>query len=147
MHGDDAHHHLRPDRLIDDLDLLDWTDAIKSMPGADRCALRRRGRCPTLGGGTAGEIAVFTTRPDTLFGAVAPSIPSSTNSPSPSRLTALYSRPTARRTSNARTTREKTGVFTGSYAADPVGEQMPVWIADYVLMGYGHHGGAVRRPA
>ena len=92
-------------------------------------------------------IEVFTTRPDTLFGAtfmvLAPEHPL-VDELDHARARRRGRRVPAqrrrrRRTSTAKTTgREKTGVFTGSFATNPVnGEPIPVWIADYVLMGYG----------
>ncbi len=133
------------DRLIDDLDALDWTDAIKAMQrnwigrseGAtvhfDVPALRDR-------------ITVFTTRADTLFGAtfmvLAPEHPMVDRITTPFHADAVAN---YRKAAEAKDTfarqddgREKTGVFTGGYAINPLtGTEIPVWIADYVLMGYG----------
>ncbi len=136
------------DRLIDDLELLDWTDAIKSM---QRNWIGRSHGAEvhfpvTHLDGTDDRITVFTTRPDTLFGASFMVL--SPEHPLVDRLTvaeqadvvADYRRAAAAKKDIERQdeTREKTGVFTGSYATNPVdGEQIPVWIADYVLMGYG----------
>jgi leucyl-tRNA synthetase len=130
------------DRLIDDLELLDWTDAIKTM---QRNWIGRSHGAEVHFPSPAGEITVFTTRPDTLFGAsfmvLSPEHPfvdalTVTDQADAVRPTAP---PAAKKDIERQDeTREKTGVFTGSYATNPVnGEQIPVWIADYVLMGYG----------
>ena len=131
------------DRLIDDLDLLDWPDAIKAM---QRNWIGRSHGANVHFASAAGQITVFTTRPDTLFGAtfmvLAPEHPF---------VDQLTDRRTGRRHRRVPAqaagkndierqddTREKTGVFTGAYATNPLnGEQIPIWIADYVLMGYG----------
>ncbi len=131
------------DRLIDDLELLDWTDAIKTM---QRNWIGRSHGAEVHFPSPAGEITVFTTRPDTLFGASFMVL--SPEHPFVDALTvadqvdavAAYRRAAAAKKDIERQdeTRAKTGVFTGSFATNPVsGEQIPVWIADYVLMGYG----------
>jgi len=135
------------DRLIDDLDLLDWSDSIKAMQrnwigrseGAQvHFAVDRRS--------DLGPITVFTTRPDTLFGAtfmvLAPEHPLVAELTTPERAAEVenYRRAAATRSDVARQVedRTKTGVATGSYAVNPVdGRAIPIWIADYVLMGYG----------
>ncbi|GAB4213430.1 MAG: leucine--tRNA ligase [Synechococcales cyanobacterium] len=92
------------------------------------------------------DLAVFTTRPDTLWGAtfmvLAPEHPLVETLTTPEQREAItaYRQAAARKSEIDRTAddREKTGVWTGSYAINPVnGEKIPVWIADYVLMGYG----------
>ena len=131
------------DRLIDDLDLLDWTDAIKAM---QRNWIGRSEGATVHFGSAAGPITVFTTRPDTLFGAtfmvLAPEHPlvDALTTPEQTAAVAEYRRQAESRKDIDRQddTREKTGVFTGSYATNPLdGRAIPVWIADYVLMGYG----------
>jgi leucyl-tRNA synthetase len=131
------------DRLIDDLDLLEWSDAIKAM--------QRNwiGRSPgaTVGFATdGGAIEVFTTRPDTLFGAtfmvLAPEHPAVERLTTADHAQAVGDYVAAAGTKSdvdrQSEGREKTGVFTGSSATNPVtGQQIPVWVADYVLMGYG----------
>ena len=131
------------DRLIDDLDLLDWTEAIKSM---QRNWIGRSEGAMVHFDSPAGRISVFTTRPDTLFGAtfmvLAPEHPlvDALTTLQQANDIAEYRRAAAAKDDFDRQNegREKTGVFTGSYATNPVnGMQIPVWIADYVLMGYG----------
>jgi leucyl-tRNA synthetase len=131
------------DRLIDDLDLLDWTDAIKTM---QRNWIGRSFGAEVHFPSPADEITVFTTRPDTLFGAsfmvLSPEHPfvDALTVDDQADAVAAYREQAAKKKDFERQdeTREKTGVFTGSYATNPVnGEQIPVWIADYVLMGYG----------
>ncbi|MEY3091297.1 MAG: leucyl-tRNA synthetase [Actinomycetota bacterium] len=131
------------DRLLDDLDRLDWPEPIKLM---QRNWIGRSHGARVDFESSAGTITVFTTRPDTLFGAsfmvLAP------EHPLVDALTTAEQRAAvdAYRTTAAATKdldrqaegREKTGVFTGSFAVNPLnGESIPVWIADYVLMGYG----------
>ncbi|MGH3438937.1 MAG: leucine--tRNA ligase, partial [Sciscionella sp.] len=148
------------DRLVDDLDRLDWPDKVKIMQrnwiGRSHGA---RVRFPVDGTG----IDVFTTRPDTLFGAtymvLAPEHPlvekiTATEWPSehgevegrwtagaanPREAVTAYRRAASMKSElDRQENREKTGVFTGAYATNPVnGKRIPVFIADYVLMGYG----------
>jgi leucyl-tRNA synthetase len=131
------------DRLIDDLDLLDWSDAIKTM---QRNWIGRSHGAEVHFPSSAGDITVFTTRPDTLFGAsfmvLSPEHPfvDALTTPEQAGAVDAYRRQAATKKDVERQdeTRQKTGVFTGSYATNPVnGEPIPVWIADYVLMGYG----------
>ena len=100
-----------------------------------------------MSGGNAEQITVFTTRPDTIFGmtyvVLAPEHPlveKLTTEEQKPKVTAY--RDTTRRKSElerlAAGAKEKTGVFTGAYAVNPInGEQVPIWIADYVLLTYG----------
>jgi leucyl-tRNA synthetase len=131
------------DRLIDDLELLDWTDAIKAM---QRNWIGRSEGATVHFPSAAGPITVFTTRPDTLFGAtfmvLAPEhqLVDELTTPDQADAVAEYRKAAAAKNEIDRTddTKAKTGVFTGGTATNPVtGEQIPVWIADYVLMGYG----------
>jgi leucyl-tRNA synthetase len=146
------------ERLLDDLDLLDWSDAIKAM---QRNWIGRSEGARVRFSSAAGDIEVFTTRPDTLFGAsfmvlapehplvdalMAPAWPEGTDlrwtggAASPAEAVAAYRASTSAKSEMARQVddRDKTGVFTGSFATNPVnGEQIPVFLADYVLMGYG----------
>ena len=131
------------DRLIDDLELLDWTDAIKTM---QRNWIGRSEGARVRFASAAGDIEVFTTRPDTLFGAtfmvLAPEHPFVAQLTTADRVDAVAEYQSVAKAKKdidrQDATREKTGVFTGSFATNPVnGQQIPVWIADYVLMGYG----------
>ncbi len=134
------------DRLIDDLDLVTWPESVKSMQrnwigksfGANvRFAVADH---PDT------EIEVFTTRPDTLFGAtymvLSPEHPlvDTITTPEQSAAVSAYRTEAAERSDLERQadTKTKTGVATGAYAINPVNqEQLPIYIADYVLMGYG----------
>ncbi len=131
------------DRLLDDLELLDWSDAIVTM---QRNWIGKSPGAEVRFDSPAGPITVFTTRPDTLFGAsfmvLAPEHPlvEVLTTAEHADTVADYRRRAAAKKDVDRQddTREKTGVPTGSTATNPVtGEQIPVWIADYVLMGYG----------
>ena len=136
------------DRLIDDLDLLDWSDAIKTMQRnwiGRSTGANVHFSVTTIDGATT-DITVFTTRPDTLFGAtfmvLAPEHPlvDALTTSEHREAVAEYRRQAATKKDVDRQDehREKTGVFTGSHAINPLtGEPIPVWIADYVLMGYG----------
>ena len=134
------------DRLLDDLDLLEWSDAIKAM---QRNWIGRSEGATVhfaIAGNASERITVFTTRPDTLFGAtfmvLAPEHPlvAQLTSPAQAEAVAAYQRAAEAKKDFDRQDagREKTGEFTGSFALNPLtGEQIPVFIADYVLMGYG----------
>jgi leucyl-tRNA synthetase len=133
------------DRLLEGLDRLDWPESIKTMQR--NWIGRSEGanvRFPLEKGG--GEIEVFTTRPDTLFGAtymvLAPEHPlvgGITTARQRKSVTAYVEQ--ARNKSDLERTdlaKEKTGVFTGGYAINPVnGARIPVWISDYILISYG----------
>jgi leucyl-tRNA synthetase len=133
------------EKLLADLDLLDWSQSLKLMQrnwigrseGANvRFALAAGG----------GEIEVYTTRPDTLFGAtymvLAPEHPLVARITTPARKEAVeaYIQAAAKKSDLERTelAKEKTGVFTGALAVNPVnGREIPVWISDYILISYG----------
>jgi leucyl-tRNA synthetase len=147
------------DRLLDDLDLLEWSDAIKTMQR--NWIGRSEGAMVRFSVPGHGDIEVFTTRPDTLFGAtfmvLAPEHPMvdaltagewpegtdprwTSGAATPVDAVRDYRRKAQAKSDVARQLddRDKTGVFTGSYAINPTTEQpVPVFIADYVLMGYG----------
>ena len=132
-------------RLLDDLDAIDWSDSLKEMQrnwigrseGAEVVFRVQR---------SDEDITVFTTRPDTLFGATYMVL-----SPEHELVDTLvvegqceavkeYRETAAQKSDLERTelAKEKTGVFTGSYAINPVNEEsVPIWIADYVLSSYG----------
>jgi leucyl-tRNA synthetase len=131
------------DRLIDDLDRLNWPEPIKLM---QRNWIGRSEGARVRFASSAGDIEVFTTRPDTLFGAtfmvLSPEHPFVDSLTTPAQRSAIdaYRIEAAKADDASRQddTRTKTGVFTGGFATNPVnGSQIPIWIADYVLMGYG----------
>jgi len=132
------------DRLLEDLALVDWPTSTLEM--------QRNWIGRSIGAevdfaldGSPGSLRVFTTRPDTLFGAtymvLAPEHPLVAVLTSEEQRAAVqaYVEATARRSDLERQEdKQKTGVFTGGHAINPVnGEKLPVWIADYVLTGYG----------
>ena len=131
------------DRLIDDLDVLEWTDSLKTI---QRNWIGRSHGARIDFDSPAGPITVFTTRPDTLFGATFmvlapehPLVPALTGGDEAEAVLAYKRQAEARKDVDRQDeNRMKTGVFTGSYATNPVtGQDIPIWIADYVLMGYG----------
>src|SRR6266542_4427818 len=134
-------------RLLDNLDRLDWSESTKT---AQRNWIGRSDGAElvfpvTTASGEKEAIRVFTTRPDTVFGAtymvLAPEHPlvEKLTAPSQHRAVEDYLERTAKQDLVTRkTSTEKTGVFTGSCAINPAtDEQIPIWIADYVLMEYG----------
>ncbi|MCI3224824.1 leucine--tRNA ligase [Streptomyces sp. NP-1717] len=147
------------DRLLDDLDALDWPDAIKQQQR--NWIGRSEGARVDFPVGDAGAITVFTTRQDTLFGAtymvlapehelvekiVPAAWPEGTHDvwtgghATPADAVDAYRKQAAAKSDVERQAeaKDKTGVFTGGYATNPAnGERIPVFIADYVLMGYG----------
>jgi leucyl-tRNA synthetase len=132
------------DRLLADLAQLDWPEHVKKMQ--ENWIGRSEGATITFPTEIGGAIRVFTTRPDTLWGAtflvLAPEHPLVDALTVPKRRAEVeaYRRQSGRATEIERlsTERDKTGVFTGSRALNPVtGEPIPVWIADYVLPTYG----------
>ncbi|HEX9155075.1 MAG TPA: leucine--tRNA ligase, partial [Nitrospira sp.] len=133
------------DRLLDDLSLVEWPPSTLEMQ--KNWIGRSIGAEIEFGiAGINGRIRIFTTRPDTLFGAtymvLAPEHPLVEVVTSADRRAAVtaYREAAARKSDLQRQEleKEKTGVFTGGYAVNPVnGERLPIWIADYVLMGYG----------
>ncbi|WP_374158365.1 leucine--tRNA ligase [Mycobacterium sp. G7A2] len=145
------------DRLLEDLDVLDWPDKVKTM---QRNWIGRSTGASVLFGTDAGDIEVFTTRPDTLFGAtymvlapehelvdalVAKTWPDGVDArwtygaATPAEAVAAYRAAIAAKSDLERQeNKTKTGVFLGAYAVNPAnGQQVPVFIADYVLAGYG----------
>lgn len=150
------------DRLLDDLDSLDWPEKVKTMQRnwIGRSTGATALFAATKADGTATDIEVFTTRPDTLFGAtylvlapehelvddvVAARWPDGVQpawtygGATPAEAVAAYRRAIAAKSDLERQeSKEKTGVFLGSYATNPAnGESVPIFIADYVLAGYG----------
>ena len=135
------------DRLLAGLEGLDWPDSTKRMQAS--WIGRSEGAEITFGIDDwpgLGGLTVFTTRPDTLFGCtymvVAPEHPMVDSLTTPAQRAAVdaYRRRASSKSDLERTdlAKEKTGVFTGSFAVNPVnGNRIPVWVADYVLTGYG----------
>ena len=134
------------DRLIDDLDLVDWPESVKEMQR--NWIGRSEGASvffPVVGDEDT-KIEVFTTRADTLFGAsyvvLAPEqeLVDQLTTPEHKAEVEKYKEEVSRRSDLERTdlNKDKTGVFTGSYVINPVnGEKLPIWISDYVLASYG----------
>ncbi len=133
------------ERLLSDLDGIDWPESLKLMQrnwiGKSQGA---RVRFPVEA--SEHEIEIYTTRPDTLFGAtymvLAPEHPYVDEVTSPDQAAAVkaYREEAGRRSELDRQTdaKQKTGVATGGFAVNPVnGKKIPLWVADYVLMGYG----------
>jgi len=133
------------ERLLNDLDTIDWTDSLKQMQR--NWIGRSEGAEVDFEVADLGEnIRVFTTRPDTLFGAtymvLAPEhgLVDEITTAEQRNAVKNYRESTARKSDLERTelAKEKSGVFTGAYAINPVnGEKIPIWIADYVLASYG----------
>lgn len=145
------------DRLLEDLDVLDWPDKVKAM---QRNWIGRSTGASVLFDADGSDIEVFTTRPDTLFGAtylvlapehdlvdtlVAEQWPEpvdprwTAGAATPAEAVAAYRRSIAAKSDLERQeNKTKTGVFLGTYATNPAnGQQVPIFIADYVLVGYG----------
>ncbi|VDG18490.1 leucine--tRNA ligase [Lactiplantibacillus mudanjiangensis] len=134
------------DRLIDDLDDIDWPESIKEQQRnwigrSIGAAIRFK-----VAGAEDHQIEVFSTRPDTLFGAsylvLAPEhdLVEKLTTPEQAEVVKAYKEKISTKSDLERTdlNKDKTGVFTGSYVINPVnGEKLPIWIADYVLASYG----------
>ena len=153
------------DRLEKDLELLDWPEGVKKLQrdwigrstgaevdfflgGTDAFEAWKSRRAEAGFPEEPGEdvLRVYTTRPDTLFGAtymvIAPEHPFVPRLTTPEQKEAVesYCRKAASKSDRERTegSKQKTGVFTGAYAVNPVsGQPIPIWIADYVLISYG----------
>ncbi|MEQ2010245.1 MAG: class I tRNA ligase family protein [Limisphaerales bacterium] len=138
------------ERLLDDLNTIEWTDSLKEMQrnwigrseGAEVDFAIADCRLPIADS----KIRVFTTRPDTLFGAtyivLSPEhkLVDQITSTEQRAAVQAYKTEVAKKSDLERTelAKEKSGVFTGAYALNPVnGEKVPIWIADYVLASYG----------
>lgn len=134
------------DRLIDDLDDLDWPEAIKEQ---QRNWIGRSVGAAInfpVSGDENTKIEVFSTRPDTIFGVaalvLAPELElvKQLTTPKHENEVEAYIEKISHKSDLERTdlAKDKTGVFTGSYVVNPVsGEKLPIWIADYVLNSYG----------
>ena len=133
------------DKLLADLDSVNWPESVKLMQ--QNWIGRSEGASVVFQiDGMDDSLEVYTTRPDTLFGAtymvVAPEHPlvDKLTSGEQKRVVEEYLEATARKSDLERTdlAKDKTGVFSGSYAINPVnGKKIPIWIADYVLISYG----------
>lgn len=133
------------DRLIEDLDLVDWPESLKKLQ-INWIGRSEGAQIDFEVEGSSDKITVFTTRPDTLFGAtfmvLAPEHPlvAKLTTPAQHHAVEAYQKQIASKSDLDRTdlNKEKTGVFTGAYAINPAnGKRMPIWIADYVLISYG----------
>ncbi|HQJ48416.1 MAG TPA: leucine--tRNA ligase [Verrucomicrobiota bacterium] len=133
------------ERLLEGLETIDWSDSLKEMQ-RNWIGRSEGAEVDFRIVGAPGVIRVFTTRPDTLFGAtymvLAPEhkLVDALTSPAQRPQVEAYRAAVAQKSDLERTelAREKTGVFTGGYARNPVnGQEIPVWIADYVLLSYG----------
>jgi len=131
------------DRLVADLDTIDWPEHIKLM---QRNWVGRSEGAEVQFEVNRDSLTVFTTRPDTLWGAtfmvLAPEHPLVEKLTTPERKAEVdaYVKQAMRKTEADRTAveKDKTGVFVGAYATNPVNhERIPIWVADYVMMGYG----------
>ncbi|MBO4547650.1 MAG: leucine--tRNA ligase, partial [Abditibacteriota bacterium] len=132
------------ERLIDDLDTIDWPNSIKLMQ--KNWIGRSDGAEVVFKSEQGDDIVIYTTRPDTLWGAsfmvLAPEHPLVEKLAAADKKEAIaeYRRQAERQSAIDRqnTEKEKTGIFIGAYAVNPVnGRKIPVWISDYVMMGYG----------
>jgi leucyl-tRNA synthetase len=132
------------ERLLKDLELVDWPESIKEQ---QRNWIGRSEGAEVDFKTEAGDmLRIFTTRPDTLFGAtymvLAPehSLVEKVTTAQQRAAVDAYRTAAAKKSELERTQleKEKTGVFTGGYAVNPVNnEKIPIWVADYVMMGYG----------
>ncbi|MBC1513333.1 leucine--tRNA ligase [Listeria booriae] len=133
------------DRLLDDLDLVDWPENIKDMQ-RNWIGRSEGAEVSFQVKDSDANFTVFTTRPDTLFGAtyavLAPEhdLVEKIVTADQKEAVAAYQKQVELKSELERTdlAKDKTGVFTGAYAINPAnGEEMPIWIADYVLIQYG----------
>ncbi|WP_432352300.1 leucine--tRNA ligase [Sporosarcina sp. A2] len=133
------------DRLLEDLDDLDWPESLKDMQ-RNWIGRSEGAQLAFSVDGSEQSFDVFTTRPDTIFGAsyavLAPEhkLVDKVTTPEQKEAVAAYLDKVKLKSDLERTdlAKEKTGVFTGAYAVNPAsGDKMPIWIADYVLVSYG----------
>ena len=136
------------ERLLSSLDQVNWTESLKDMQRnwigkSEGAEIRFPIAASSLG--NLGEVVIFTTRADTMFGAtfmvLAPEseLVEQLTTPAQKAAVAAYLEKVKKRTERERIAdRKVTGVFTGSYAVNPFnGAELPIWISDYVLAGYG----------
>jgi leucyl-tRNA synthetase len=132
------------ERLLADLDGLDWPESIKDLQ-RNWIGRSEGAEVAFPVNGQDRVLRIFTTRPDTMFGAtymvVSPEHPWVAELATPAQREAVtaYCEQAARRSDRDRqTAKDKTGVFTGSFCRNPAtGREIPIWVADYVMMGYG----------
>ncbi len=132
------------DRLLEDLSLLDWPEGVRVMQ-VDWVGRSEGAEVRFSVEGQKDHLEIFTTRPDTLFGAtfmvVAPEHPIVDKITTPERRAAVdayVAKAKGKSELDRRSTKEKTGEATGGYAINPVnGAKIPIFVADYVLWGYG----------
>lgn len=132
------------DRLLEDLNKLDWTEKVKKMQ-SDWIGKSYGAEVDFNVVGSDEKIAVYTTRPDTLHGCtfmvLAPEYQgvAALTTPECKNVVEKYCFDASTKSSVDRLTdKEKTGVFTGAYCVNPInGKEIPIWVADYVLADYG----------
>ncbi len=132
------------DELLEATDALDWSEVVKTAQ-KNWIGKSKGAEIDFAVDGSDANIKVFTTRPDTLFGAtfmvLAPEhdlVEKITTAEQKAAVDAYVKEATKKTEVERQAAKEKTGVFTGSYAINPInGEKIPVWVADYVLAGYG----------
>ncbi len=133
------------DRLLQDLDLIDWPESLKKLQ-VNWIGKSEGAKVHFTEQKTGEKLTVFTTRPDTLFGAtymvLAPEHPllAKIVTADQKKQVDTYQHTITSKSDLERTdlNKEKNGVWTGAYAINPVNEQLiPIWVSDYVLMGYG----------
>lgn len=132
------------DEILEATDVLDWTEMVKTMQ-KNWIGRSVGAEVEFVVSGQDSKITVFTTRPDTLFGATYvalapehPLIPQLVNSDTREKVEAYIQASQQKSDVERQENKEKTGVFTGSYVINPVnGQKLPIWVADYVLGGYG----------
>ena len=132
------------DEILEATDALDWTEMVKTMQ-KNWIGRSVGAEVEFTVSGQDSKITVFTTRPDTLFGATYvalapehPLISQLVNSDTREKVEAYVQASQQKSDVERQENKEKTGVFTGSYVTNPVnGQKLPIWVADYVLGGYG----------
>ena len=132
------------DEILEATDALDWTEMVKTMQ-KNWIGRSVGAEVEFTVSGQDSKITVFTTRPDTLFGATYialapehPLISQLVNSDTREKVEAYIQASQQKSDVERQENKEKTGVFTGSYVVNPVnGQKLPIWVADYVLGGYG----------
>lgn len=132
------------DELLESIDALDWTESVK-LAQKNWIGKSVGAEINFVIDGHSKSIKVFTTRPDTLYGAtfmvLAPEheLVGQITTPGQKQAVDEYAKQAAKKTEiDRQASKEKTGVFTGAYALNPANsKKIPIWVADYVLVGYG----------